>query len=69
MTKPRLTYRVTCIATLLHSVEFEIEADSEEHAIELCISRVSDNGDHIEPTRDNFLETEREDAWTATPIG
>lgn len=69
MTQPRLTYRVSCIATLLHRVEFEVEADSPQQAIDLCAQRIDDQGNYIEPVRDNFLETEREDAWSAHPIG
>lgn len=67
--KPRLTYRVTCIATLLNSVEFEVEADSPEQAIEFCINRNDDQGNYIEPTHEKFIETESETAWDATPIG
>lgn len=69
MTQPRLTYRVSCVATLLHRLEFEVEADSPQQAIDLCAQRTDDMGNYIEPVRDNFLETEREDAWSATPIG
>jgi len=69
MPQPRLTYRVTCFATLLHRVEFEIQADSEEQAIEFCIARNDDQGNYIEPTHEKFVETESEDGWSATPIG
>lgn len=66
--KPRLTYRVSCIATLLHRLEFEVEADSPEQAIDFCIVRNDDQDNYIEPTHDKFLETESEDGWSATPI-
>lgn len=66
--KPRLTYRVSCIATLLHRVEFEVEADSPQQAIDFCIVRNDDQDNYIEPTHDKFLETESEDGWSATPI-
>lgn len=68
MTQPRLTYRVSCIATLIHRLEFEVEADSPEQAIDFCAQRFDGIND-IEPIRDNFIETEREDAWSAHPIG
>ena len=67
--KPRLTYRVSCIATLLHRVEFEVEADSPQQAIDFCAQRNDDMGNYIEPTHDKFIETESETAWDATPIG
>lgn len=67
--KPRLKYRVSCIATLIHRVEFEVEADSEGQAIDFCIARNDDRGDYIEPTHEKFLETESEDDWVAVPIG
>ena len=66
--KPRLTYRVSCIATLLHRVEFVVEADSPQQAIDFCIVRNDDQGNYIEPTHDQFLETDSEDGWSATPI-
>jgi hypothetical protein len=69
MDKPRLTYRVSCIATLLHRVEFEVEADSIAQAIDFCTNRHDDRGNYIEPTHDQFLETESETAWSAHPIG
>jgi len=67
MNQPRRTYRVTCIATLLHSVEFEVEASSPEQAIEFCVNRNDDQGNYIEPTHDKFIETESETNWEAEP--
>lgn len=67
--QPRLTYRVSCLATLLHRLEFEVEADSPQQAIDFCAQRCSDTNDNIEPIDDEFIETEREDAWSAHPIG
>lgn len=66
---PRLTYRVSCVATLLTRLEFEVEADSPQQAIDFCAQRYSDTNDNIEPIRDEFIETEREDGWSAHPIG
>lgn len=68
MTNPRKTYRVSCVATLLHRVEFEVEAESEEQAIEFCIARNDDMGNYIEPTHEKFIETESEDGWEAEPL-
>lgn len=69
MPQPRLTYRVSCVATLLHYVEFEVEADSAQQAIDFCAKRLDADGKHIEPIDDHLLETESEDGWSATPIG
>lgn len=67
MNQPRRTYRVTCIATLLHSMEFEVEADSPQQAIDFCAQRLDDKNRYIEPTRDKFIETESETGWEAEP--
>lgn len=69
MTNPNLTYRVTCISTLLYRTEFEIEADSPQQAIEFAINRNDDAGNYIESTSEKFLETECETDWHAEPIG
>lgn len=68
MTQPRLTYRVSCIATLIYRLEFEVEADSEQQAIDFCAQR-HDGVNDIEPTNEKFIETESETAWSAHPIG
>ena len=67
MTQPLRTYRVTCIATLLHSVEFEVEASSPQQAIDFCINRNDDKGNYIEPISEKFIETESETNWEAEP--
>ena len=67
MNQPRRTYRVTCIATLLVSVEFEVEADSPQQAIDFCAQRNDDMGNYIEPTSEKFIETESETNWEAEP--
>lgn len=69
MNQPRRTYRVSCWATLLHRLEFEVQADSEEQAIDFCAKRGDEDGNRIEPIDDEFIETESEDGWSATPIG
>jgi hypothetical protein len=66
--KPRQMYRVSCIATLLHRVEFEVEAESPRQAIDFCNQRLDDRGNYIEPTHDKFLETEDESGWEAEPM-
>lgn len=68
-TPPRITYRVSCLSTLLYRTEFEIEASSPEEAIDFAISRNDDEGNYIEPVAEKFLETESEDDWNAEPIG
>lgn len=65
---PRLTYRVSCLATLLHRLEFEVEADSAEQAIDFCAQRYSDTNDNIKPIDDEFIDTKKEDSWTAHPL-
>ena len=65
---PRKTYLVSCIATLLHRVEFEVEATSPKQAIDFCIARNDDQGNYLEPTHEKFLETEDESGWEAEPM-
>ena len=65
---PRTTYRVSCIATLLHRVEFEVEATSPEQAIDFCVQRLDADGNYLESTHEKFLETEDESGWEAEPM-
>ena len=68
-TPPLITYRVTCISTVLYRTEFEIEASSPQEAIDFAIRRNDDEGNYIEPVAEKFLETEDETDWQAQPIG
>jgi hypothetical protein len=62
-----ITYRVSCVSTELRRMVFEVDAISEQQAIDFAAQR--DDGMHIiEPVDDEFLGTEREDGWTAEPI-
>lgn len=66
---PRLTYQVSCVSTELRRLEFHVRAHSPQQAIDLCAQREDEDGNRIEPIDDEFMETEREDAWSAHPIG
>lgn len=61
------TYRVSCVSTELRRLVFEVEAVSEQQAIDFAAQRHDEIAD-IEPITDEFLGTEREDGWTAEPL-
>jgi hypothetical protein len=67
MTPNTQTYRVTCVAVETRRLVFEVYATSPQQAIDFAAQR-HDEVDDLEPIADEFLGTEREEAWTAEPI-
>jgi hypothetical protein len=64
-----ITYRVTCVSTEHRRLVFEVDAENEQQAIDFAAQRHDEVTDLIiEPIADEFIGTEREDAWTAEPI-
>jgi hypothetical protein len=61
------TYFVTCVSTQTHRLYFEVEAISQQQAIDYASQR-DDGTLIIEPVDSVFISTESEDGWAANPV-
>lgn len=61
------TYFVTCVSTQTHRLYFEVDATSQQQAIDFASQR-DDGTLIIEPVDSVFISTESEDGWAANPV-